>query len=127
MTRFVVTCPTCGNISECVYRCDDESCGADLANTDSPVWTFAWPSVAGIRDDGLAAVEIPFECVSCDAPRWLSVDYQHIGRVIRTGCSTCERPTKHRPVEEDLRRAAPAAIGRTAAQFADHNPPFSTP
>lgn len=106
MPSFVVTCPTCGNISDDVYRCDDPMCGADLASADSQVWKFQYPSVAGTRDDGLVAIEIPIECVSCETTRWLPLEYQMIGRVIRMGCAKCSQVTRHRPTGPDTRRGA---------------------
>jgi hypothetical protein len=123
MVRFVVTCPTCGTISECVYRCDD--CGADLAESDSTVWRFEWPSVAGRRDDGLVRVEFPLECCRCDRQRRLELDYDAVGRVIRLGCPACDQLTKHRPVGADLDRAA-AATGVLDATTPDNDPSVST-
>lgn len=125
MVRWVRTCTTCGNISERLYRCDD--CGDDLADSPSPIWRFQWPSVAGRRDNGLVAVEFPLECCRCETTQWLELDYQYVGRVIRLRCSACESATKHRPVGEDLRRAAAASIdGETAASGDDHDPLIST-
>ena len=100
----VVTCPTCGNISERVYRCDSDNCGADLANAASEVWEFQYATVAGTREDGLVAVEIPVECIECDTLRWLPLSYQDIGRVIRMGCPTCSQVTRHRPTGQDVLR-----------------------
>lgn len=124
MTRFVVTCPTCGNISDRVYRCDDPQCGADLASADSQVWEFAWPSVAGVRDDGLAAVEIPVVCVDCDTRRWLPLAYGDIGRVIRLGCPHCSQITRHRPTGQDVLRPVMGLLKEpveTRASFDDHH------
>lgn len=123
---FVRTCPTCGNISERLYRCDNEMCEADLADSESPVWEWAYPTVDGYRDDGLARVEIPVECIGCETTRYLPLPYRYVGRVVRLGCPTCDEPAKHRPVGDDIRRAATAMFNGETAQHDDHNPPVST-
>jgi len=108
--KRVRTCPACGNISERLYRCDDEHCGADLVYSESQVWEWSDPTVDGYRDDGLVRVNIPIECIDCERTRYLPLPYRSVGRVIRLGCPGCSEPTKHRPVGDDLRRAAAATF-----------------
>ena len=114
--KRVRTCPACGNISERLYRCDDEHCGADLVYSESQVWEWSNPTVDGYRDDGLVRVTIPVECIDCETTRYLPLPYRSVGRVIRLGCPACSEPTKHRPVGDDLRRAAAATFGSKVCQ-----------
>jgi len=124
MTRWMSICPTCGNRSETVYRCDDLECGRDL--TDQPTEPFRYPTDVGRRDDGLVEVRFPMTCLECDTERLVPLDYVDAGRVIRFGCLDCETSTKHRPTDEAIRYQV-HRMGFAAEQSDDHNPTVSTP
>lgn len=119
-SRFVRTCTSCGNVSEDVYRCDDSDCSSDLVGAPTHVRHHEWPSIAGVRDDGLVEVEFEFTCLECGATRDIPLSYGAVGRVIRIGCPHCETVTKHLPSETDARRQA-RALG-----FDDQDRPMNT-
>lgn len=136
MTRWIVFCPACGGRSTTVYRCDnivDESdgepitCGNDLV--DEPVAPFQYPSDFGERKDGLVQVRFRRICVKCSAERFLPLEYQSVGDVIRVGCEDCGAVTKHRPTDEDVRyRPDGDSLPKpNDAQPANRNPSVSTP
>jgi hypothetical protein len=121
-------CPTCGNRSEQLYRCDEPSCGADL--TDVSVEEFRYPTDVGRRDDGLVEVRFPMTCLECDDRRLVPLSYADVGTVVRFGCLSCETVTKHRPTDEAVRyqvhRMGLDDVG-LEEQPADQNPTVSSP
>ena len=133
MPNQMVHCPTCGQWSTCVYRCNrqhaDRKCGADLAGA-GPVRPFEYPTDFGRRDDGLVEVRFRRICVECGAERFVATDYEDVGVVIRYSCTECETVTKHRPTDAAVRYRV-VQLGLEDAQPDDHDrdqtPTVSTP
>jgi ribosomal protein S27AE len=131
MPDEMVHCPTCGQWSTCVYRCDRQhagrECGADLADV-GPVQPFEYPTDFGRRGDGLVDVRFKRICVECGAERFVATDYRDVGIVIRYSCTECEEPTKHRPTDAAVRYRI-VQLGLEDAQPDDHHqdPAVSTP
>lgn len=96
-------CRACGKDSRCTWRCD--GCGHDLTDTSHPSRNVR-------RQTAFLDVEFPLECMECRALRSLALAYRHVGLVLRLGCPHCEKPTKHRPTGEDLRRQGIRLFGR---------------
>jgi len=127
----MVHCPTCGQWSTCVYRCDRQhaghECGADLAGA-GPVRPFQYPTDFGRRDDGLVDVRFKRICCRCAAERFVATDYEDVGVVIRYSCTECGQLTKHRPTDAAVRYRT-VQLGLEDAQPDDHDqdPAVSTP
>jgi len=131
MPDEMVHCPTCGQWSTCVYRCDRQhagrECGADLADA-GPVRPFRYPTDFGRRDDGLVDVRFKRICCCCGAERFVAIDYEDVGVVIRFPCTECEAVTKHRPTDAAVRYRV-IQLDLEDAQPDDHgqDPAVSTP
>ena len=125
----MVYCPTCGQWSTCVYRCNQQhagrECGADLAGA-GPVRKFRYPTDFGRRDDGLVDVRFKRICCRCGAERFVATDYADVGLVIRFPCTECGQPTKHRPTDEAVRYHV-IQHGLEDAQPDDHDQDLSIP